>query len=47
MSLIAVISSIIILILGGLVLIYGEGYSFDLRKQQKNRMSGGRRANDG
>ncbi|PRQ05209.1 hypothetical protein [Enhygromyxa salina] len=46
MSLIAVASSIVILIIGGLCLVYGEGYSFDLRGKQKGRVAGGRRASD-
>jgi hypothetical protein len=46
MSLIAVSSSIVILLIGGLVLLYGDGYSFDLRDKRKSRMPGGRRATD-
>lgn len=46
MSLIAVTSCIVILLLGGVALIYGDkGYSFDLRGKQKGS-SKGRRAGD-
>lgn len=46
MNLIAVISSLIILVLGGLSIVRGAGYEVDLRSKPNRRMLGGRRAND-
>lgn len=45
MSIIAVVSSSIVLILGAASLVRETGYEFDLRKS-KRRMLGGRRVTD-
>jgi len=46
MNIIAVISSVLVLALGGISLLRGAGYEVDLRKQPNNRRLGGRRVSD-
>lgn len=46
MSIIAVASSTIVLLLGAVSLVRETGYEFDLRRKSNRRMLGGRRVTD-